>query len=32
MIITETQTPKKKVVVLGNGPIRIGQGITKDIK
>ena len=24
------QTPKKKVVVLGSGPIRIGQGIEFD--
>ena len=30
MTNTETEAAKKKVVVLGSGPIRIGQGIEFD--
>jgi carbamoyl-phosphate synthase large subunit len=30
MIHTNTESAKKKVVVLGSGPIRIGQGIEFD--
>ncbi len=30
MTNTETEAAKKKVIVLGSGPIRIGQGIEFD--